>query len=252
MRFDYDQGDIHKTYAAGRVLNSAQRAVWTAVIREEAGARPVRCALDLGCGVGRMTPIVREALGAPVVGMDLSERMLAAAVADPATRGARWIRASANAIPLRRESVDLIWMFLVFHHLADRLSVLRECARILAEGASLIIVNSTLETLDGQPWLPFFPSARPIDLARIPGRADVARDARDAALALRHRVVINPVSPGLRAYAERVASRTISTLQLVSDEEFARGIEEFRRFAAREDRGQPIVDEIDVFTLRRE
>jgi ubiquinone/menaquinone biosynthesis C-methylase UbiE len=252
MRFDYDQGDIHRTYAAGRVLNPAQRAVWSAVIREEAGARSVRCALDLGCGVGRMTPIVREALGAPVIGIDLSARMLAAAVADPATRGTRWIRASASAIPLRGESVDLIWMFLVFHHLADRLAVLRECARVLAEEASLIIVNSTLETLDGQTWLPFFPSARAIDLARIPSRADVARDAREAGLALRHRVVMNPVSSGLRAYAERVASRTISTLQLVSDEEFARGIEEFRRFAAREDRGQPIVDEIDVFTLRRE
>jgi ubiquinone/menaquinone biosynthesis C-methylase UbiE len=153
MQFDYDQGDIHRTYAAGRVLNPAQRAVWSAVIREEAGARSVRCALDLGCGVGRMTPIVREALGAPVIGIDLSARMLAAAVADPATRGARWIQASANAIPLRGESVDLIGMFLVFHHLADRLTVLRECARVLAEGAGLIIVNSTLETLDGQTWL---------------------------------------------------------------------------------------------------
>jgi hypothetical protein len=63
---------------------------------------------------------------------------------------------------------------------------------------------------------------------------------------------MNPVAPDLCAYANRIASRTISTLQLVSDEEFARGIAELRRHSAQEDRGQPVEDEIDVFCFRPE
>jgi hypothetical protein len=129
--------------------------------------------------------------------------------------------------------------------------VLRECARVLADGAPLVIVTSTIETLDGQTWLPFFPSARAIDLARVPARADLMNAAHDAGLTARHRVVLNHVAAGLRAYAERVASRTISTLQMVSDEEFARGIDTFRRHCAKADDGRPVQDEIDVFTLRR-
>ena len=178
--------------------------------------------------------------------------MLAAAAADPATNGIRWIRASAEAMPLREASVDLVFLFLVYHHLSDRPAALRECARVLAGDAAVFIVNSTIETLDGQRWLPFFPSARQIDLDRLPSREGLAGLARRSGLPLSsHRTVINPVARDLRAYADRIASRTISTLQLVSDDEFARGIVEFRRYCEREDRGEPVEDEIDVFVLRR-
>lgn len=62
-----------------------------------------------------------------------------------------------------------------------------------------------------------------------------------------HRTVANPVADNLRTYADRIASRTISTLQLVADAEFARGVVEFRRYCEREDQGQPVHDQIDVF-----
>ena len=115
-----------------------------------------------------------------------------------------------------------------------------------------MLVNSTVEALDSYVWLPFFPSAREIDLARLPSRAGLVRAAAEAGLRrVWHRVVANPVAPTLRAYADRIGSRTISTLRLVSDDEFARGAADFRRYAEREDRGQPIHDLIDVFVLER-
>lgn len=251
IRFDYDEGEIHRRYASGRALNAAQRRLWTQVMREAAGSGAPARVLDIGCGVGRFSSLLHEALGAPVVGIDRSARMLAVAAADPAARGAHWVHAAAEALPLREQSMGFILMFLVYHHLAARSAVLRECARVLADGSPLVIVTSTVETLDGQVWLPFFPSARAIDLARVPARAELAGFARDVGLACRHRVVLNPVAAGLRAYAERVASRTISTLQMIPDEEFARGVDAFRRHCAKADNGRPVEDELDVFTLRR-
>jgi hypothetical protein len=58
---------------------------------------------------------------------------------------------------------------------------------------------------------------------------------------------MNPVASGLGVYADRIASRTISTLQLVPDAEFAAGMAELRRHCARQDRGQAVTDPIDVF-----
>jgi ubiquinone/menaquinone biosynthesis C-methylase UbiE len=178
--------------------------------------------------------------------------MLAAAAAREAGAGIRWIRASAEALPLRPASADLVFLYLVYHHLVDRPAALGECARVLAPGGAVVIVNATVETLDAHVWLPFFPSARAVDLARLPSRAGLAAAAAAAGLAAQHRLTAaNPVAPDLRTYARRVAARAISTLQLVPDDEFARGVEAFARFCERQDRGAPVEDPIDVFVLRR-
>jgi hypothetical protein len=75
--------------------------------------------------------------------------------------------------------------------------------------------------------------------------------AQDAGLSLiRHRTVSYPVAPNLSTYAEHVATRTFSTLQLVSDEEFNLGADAFRRYCIREDRGEPVEEVIDSFLFR--
>jgi len=249
---DYDQGDLHRTYAAGRALTREQIALWTALLPAELGTVAVRRVVDLGCGVGRFSGLLRDVFAAPMVGVDRSERMLAVAAANPALRGIPWVRATAEALPLRDASAELVFLFLVYHHLPDRLAVLRECARVLAGDGRVVLVNSTVELLDSYHWLPFFPSARAVDLARLPDRPGVTQAARAAGLTLlRRRTVMNPVARSLEAYADRIASRTISTLQLVPDEEFAQGVAEFRRHCAREDRGQPVADPIDLFVFTR-
>lgn len=250
--FDYDRGEIHGRYASGRALTREQLGFWPAILREELAGSDVGCVMDLGCGVGRFSAMLRDVFRARVYGIDRSERMLAAAAVNATARGTWWIRADAEALPVRERSADLVFMFLVYHHLRDPLAALRECARILAQDGILFVVNSTIETLDSYHWLPFFPSARRIALARLPSRDGLARAAGAAGLALqRSRTVLNPVAPDLRAYADRIASRTISTLQLVPDDEFARGIVEFRRYCEREDRGQRVKEQIDVFLFRR-
>jgi ubiquinone/menaquinone biosynthesis C-methylase UbiE len=93
--FDYDAGEIHRTYAAGRALSPAQVAFWTAVVRAELRAVPVGRAVDLGCGVGRFVRLLGEALGARVLGVDRSARMLEAAARDPALGGIPFVRAAA-------------------------------------------------------------------------------------------------------------------------------------------------------------
>ena len=67
-------------------------------------------------------------------------------------------------------------------------------------------------------------------MARLPTRTKLSEVAREAGLSLiRQWTVAYPVASSLSAYADHVATRTFSTLQLVSEEEFDRGTTEFRR-----------------------
>jgi SAM-dependent methyltransferase len=76
-RFDYDAGEIHRTYASGRVLSAAQRRFWSDLVRQEAGAGAPTRVLDLGCGSAdsRHCYARRSGAGGRI---DRSARMLAA------------------------------------------------------------------------------------------------------------------------------------------------------------------------------
>ena len=179
------------------------------------------------------------------------QRMLATAIASPEAHLVTWLRASAEALPIGERRIDLVFLYLVYHHLRDPLMALRECARVLSSSGHVLVVNATVEILDSLRWLPFFPSAREIDLARLPSRTKLSEVAQAAGLTLiRHGTVRYPAAANLSTYAEYVAARTFSTLQLVSDEEFSRGASEFRRHCMQEDQGQPVEEIIDTFLFR--
>jgi SAM-dependent methyltransferase len=251
--FDYDATDISRAYATARRLTEERRRVWRGHLSSELGDCHVRTIIDLGCGVGRFSLLLCELFRARVYGIDSSERMLATASEQPDARRITWLRASADALPFGEAEIDLVFMYLVYHHLRDPLTALRECARVLTPSGRLLVINATLEILDSLRWLPFFPSARGIDIARLPARKTLSDVGREAGLSLiRQRTVAYPVASSLTAYADHVATRTFSTLQLVPDEEFDRGATEFRRWCTRQDRGQPVEEVIDVFLFCRE
>jgi len=250
--FDYDATDISRAYAAARRLTDERARFWAGYLRREIDGHNVRAIIDLGCGVGRFSPLLQEVFGARVYGIDPSQRMLATAITTPEARLITWLRASAEALPIAEGRVDLVFLYLVYHHLRDPLTGLRECARVLSSSGHLLVINATVEILDSLRWLPFFPSARQIDSARLPSRTTLCAVAQAAGLTLiRQRTVSYPAAPNLSTYAEHVGTRTFSTLHLVSDDEFSRGATEFRRYCVQEDRGQRVEEMIDTFLFQR-
>ena len=163
--FNYDATDISAAYATARRLTPERRRAWW-------------------CGVGRFAPLLHEVFRARVYGIDPLERMLEVAGANPEAPLITWVRASGEALPIARARIDLVFLYLVYHHLRDPLTALRECARVLVSDGHLLVINDTAEILDSIRWFPFFPSACQIDLARLPTRADVSRVAEEAGLTL--------------------------------------------------------------------
>src|SRR5438105_9427252 len=151
-RFDYDVTDISRAYAASRTLTDERARIWAAYLRRELQDSDIRTIIDLGCGVGRFSPLFREVFNARVYGVDPSQRMLATAIASPEAHLVTWLRASAEALPIAEARIDLVFLYLVYHHLPDPLAALRECARVLSSSGYLLVINATVEILDAFRW----------------------------------------------------------------------------------------------------
>ncbi len=117
-------------------------------VLDRIGSPRGRRVLDLGCGKGRFARRLVE-LGAEVVGVDVSSRMLSCA------SGIDRVRAAASRPPFRSRSFQAITAIESFEHI-DRLEpVLDECARLLSRDGVMIVIDKNLFSLNlKRPWLP--------------------------------------------------------------------------------------------------
>jgi ubiquinone/menaquinone biosynthesis C-methylase UbiE len=99
--------------------------------------------LDLGCGPGHAAATFAP-LAAEVVGLDLTEAMIAQARRLASERGLanlRFEHGDAAALPFPDRSFERVTSRLSAHHYADPGAVLREVARVLAPGGAFLLVD---------------------------------------------------------------------------------------------------------------
>jgi ubiquinone/menaquinone biosynthesis C-methylase UbiE len=104
---------------------------------------PCDAFLDAGCGDGRHLAAIAAAGYRParVVGTDISERILETARATAAELAPELIRANLEALPLQDSSFDLVLCTQVVEHLIDVEAGMRELARVLRPGGTLILTT---------------------------------------------------------------------------------------------------------------
>lgn len=133
----YDQSRLQRLFF-DRVHDAVLRSVATVV---RGAAAPVVC--DVGCGTGRLLERLRAVLpDASLIGVDASAKMIEVAAAKPALRGVRLEVARADALPLESASCDLVVSTISFHHWEDQAGGLRDVARVLRAGGSLLLVDA--------------------------------------------------------------------------------------------------------------
>ena len=97
-----------------------------------------RSILDIGCGAGTLAKAL-AGHGAIVTGVDPNPEALAAARA--AVTGATFVIGSAEALPVPDASQDGAGMLNSLHHVPSPAVALREAARVLRPGCSLVVVE---------------------------------------------------------------------------------------------------------------
>ncbi|MDD4866356.1 MAG: methyltransferase domain-containing protein [Mycobacterium sp.] len=103
-------------------------------------------ALDVGSGPGNVTASLARAAGPEglALGVDISEPMLARAVRREAGPQVGFIRADAQRLPLRDDTVDAVVSIAVLQLVPDPGAALAEIARVLRPGGRLAIMVPTV------------------------------------------------------------------------------------------------------------
>ncbi|MET4222047.1 ubiquinone/menaquinone biosynthesis C-methylase UbiE [Bradyrhizobium sp. LB7.2] len=130
-----------------RELVPAVFGVWAPILVELAQPRPSERILDVACGTGVVARIAATRVGpsGTVVGIDLNPGMLSVArsVVSPDSRSGgqlQWQEASADKLPFRDGSFNVVYCQLGLQFFADRPAALREMRRVLGPEGRLALM----------------------------------------------------------------------------------------------------------------
>ncbi|GGA97011.1 ArsR family transcriptional regulator [Brucella endophytica] len=132
-----------------RLLHVSESAVETA-LKRIVGKTPFQAMLDVGTGTGRLLELFSP-LYVRGLGIDINRDMLTVARANLDRAGitnAQVRQGDVYALPVDRESFDLVTIHQVLHFLEDPQAAIREAARALRPGGRLLIVDFAPHTLE--------------------------------------------------------------------------------------------------------
>jgi ubiquinone/menaquinone biosynthesis C-methylase UbiE len=178
--------------------------------------------LEVGCGTGNYISAIARSVGCRCWGVDPSAGMLAIAQKQ-ACGNLLLTNASAEVLPFEDGFFDLIFSVDVIHHLPSRDAYFTRVHKRLAPTGCLCTVTDSEEIIRArEPLSRYFPETVEVELRRYPSIPQLKEELRRARFdVIRETTTDLPYSiTDLTPYAER----SYSSLHLISDEAFNRGI----------------------------
>lgn len=247
---DYDTTDIPVAYDRGRDHGLEVLRLWMNVVSSYVEKQRINSILDLGCGTGRFSEALVLHFDAEVLGIDASKKMLEQARRKLRDRRVRYAIGCGEAIPLPNNSVDMIFMSMIFHHFDNPILAARECRRVLRDGATAFLRAGTRERISSYPYVDFFPESRSILEDCLPTSAFMREVFKSAGFStITSNVVIQKIAPNYAAYIEKLSAGADSVLARLSRSDFEAGLEAMHSHAARIGE-QAVCEPIDIFVFR--
>ena len=149
----YDNADFFAGYSKlSRSIEGLSGAAEWPALRALLPALNGLKVLDLGCGYGWFCRWAREQGAAQVLGIDVSERMLARAQSATADAAIIYARADLEQVDLPVAAFDLAYSSLALHYIVDLQTLLAKVHRALVPGGHLIFsVEHPIVTAPANP-----------------------------------------------------------------------------------------------------
>lgn len=248
-RVDYDEGQ-HVNYADGRRMPAETLARWMGRFAEHLPNRRPLTIVDLGCGIGRLTPALADTFGGPVWGVEPSDRMREIAEASARHPAVTYLAGEAARIPLADHSADAVLMFLSIHHVPDRAAAAVEIARVLKPGGRVLIRSPFSGRMTGGWWQRFFPRALEIERQMFPTLADVTGVFAAVGLKTVALVSVNETyAANATEAAAKLRLRAISTFEHMTEGEIEEGFARMDAHVAADPDALPDTGESDLLVL---
>jgi len=212
--------EIAQIYAQNR---EARQSILNVLIDSGPIRRDSRV-LEIGCGTGNYIAAIRERTGSSCWGIDPSKQMLE--MAKRQYKGVDFRTAGAERTGLPSDSFDLVFSVDVIHHILEQELVahFREVHRLLKPNGKICTVTDSEENIrNRRPSTVYFPETAEVDLARYHSIGKLKQIMEKNGF---QSVVESPIKEfyqltDARPYREKA----FSSLPLISEEAFQRGIE---------------------------
>ena len=247
---DYDSTDIARNYDCGRNHGPEVLELWMTTIASHLDGRDLNTILDLGCGTGRFANALAVHFDAELIGIDPSKKMLEQARTKQVDGRVRYEHGRGEAIPLPDDSVDLIFMSMIYHHLDDPALAARECRRVLRNEGTAFLRAGVRDRISSYPYVDFFPASISVLEGRLPSCIEICQAFEQAGFrTVSSEVVTQQIAPSFARYADKLAAGGDSVLASLSERDFEAGMEALRSYAAQVN-CEPVFEPIDVFVFR--
>jgi SAM-dependent methyltransferase len=135
----YDNPEFFEGYSRlGRSVEGLEGAAEWLALRALLPELRGRKVLDLGCGFGWFCRWAREQEAAEVLGIDVSENMLARARSTTADAAITYLRADMEHLDLPEAAFDLVYSSLALHYIANLAGLMMNVHRTLVPGGQLV------------------------------------------------------------------------------------------------------------------
>jgi SAM-dependent methyltransferase len=170
-RVDYQK--VASLYQTGRSA-VAHEDEWRPLLIPYLPDRPALRVLDLGAGTGIFSRVWPEWGATSVVALDPARPMLAQAKITGLPPCVGPVNARGEWLPLRSDSVDVVWISTVFHHIRERERCAADLARVLRGPGSTVMIRQMFAERWTGGWHHVFPGMDR-SIARFP-RIDTITD----------------------------------------------------------------------------
>jgi SAM-dependent methyltransferase len=225
--FDYAKVAENYDRLRGRDRNKLEQWVREAV--HYCAPERTETVLDIGCGTGRYTELLNRFFGT-VYGLDRSAEMLGVAAREHVADGLSFVRGDATSLPFDDSVFDMVLMVMSLHQIGtENIGTLFMSIRDkLREKGALVLVTNSHSRMRRSNWA-HFPGVVARDLERFPSIPFIISELKAAGFRKTGFVSVKKLFGTLPVedYLARVEGKYISTLSIMSEDEFRRGFLKF-------------------------
>lgn len=233
-------GNLHMGYwrpgASAPTIEEATEAL-TGLAFEHLRTSPGDRVLDVGCGIGKPALRLAQTRSVEVVGISVSESQVATATATASAAElsdqVSFSAADVEALPYADDSFDAALCLEVLHHVENRSAALREIARVVRPGGSVVVVDFALRGAvpkKDQPLVDDF--SRACNLVTLTTIDAYERDVNSSGMTLLSTLdVSSQVAPSMRQHAEAMYSAREQLSAVVGADQLERMIDLTERYS---------------------